>query len=104
MVAAISSAEVELANFKFFASEVPSLCARSATCSADSSPETYKTFFELAIKDEICIKSVDFPIPGCPAIKSTPAGKIPPPKTASRSLIPLEILSCFSFEITSFKF
>ena len=80
----------------------PSLSARSFTCEADSSAETYKTFRSLASEFEVCKSIVDFPIPGSPDNKTSEPSTIPPPKTLSNSLSPVEILES-SLPTISFK-
>ncbi len=89
MVLAMSLAEVELANLRL-SDSAPRRIARSLTWPADSSPETYNTVLVLAISAQTCISKVDLPMPGWPASNVTAPGRIPPPRTISRSLKPVE--------------
>src|SRR5690625_159518 len=76
---------------------IPRRSARSFVCCVDSSPETYNTgnFFS-ANEADICKRSVDFPIPGSPPIKTSEPGTTPPPKTRLNSLIDVVIRGEFS--------
>lgn len=56
------------------------LSALSFICSADSSPDTYKTFPSPFILLHNCKISVDLPIPGSPPSKIREPLTIPPPK------------------------
>jgi hypothetical protein len=75
---------------------MPSRCARSFTCAADSSPHTYTTGPVAQSCAAIWSKSVDFPAPGGPPIKVTLPGTMPPPSTASNSPIPLRMRAIFA--------
>ncbi len=52
----------------------PSRCARSATCSTDSSPVMYSVRCAAPSAALACNSSVDFPMPGSPPISTTPPG------------------------------
>ena len=67
----------------------PSRCARSATCSTDSSPVTYSAFLAAPMAAIACSSSVDLPIPGSPPSRMTPPGTSPPPSTRSNSSNPV---------------
>ena len=45
---------------------IPNLSALNFICSADSSPDTYKTFPSPFTLSQICKINVDLPIPGSP--------------------------------------
>ena len=64
---------------------IPSLSALSFICSADSSPDTYKTFPSPFILSHICKINVDFPIPGSPPSNTSEPFTNPPPNTLSSS-------------------
>ena len=61
-------------------------------CSADSSPETYKTFPSPLILSHICKINVDLPIPGSPPSNTSDPFTSPPPSTLFNSLNPVFIL------------
>src|SRR3989304_3694314 len=69
---------------------IPNLSALTLICPTDSSPDIYKV---LPILSASWRRSVDLPIPGSPAIKTTCPGTSPPPKTLSSSEILVEILA-----------
>ena len=62
--------------------------ARDFNCFGLSSPETYNVF-AVSIPRTICIRSVDFPIPGSPPMRTSEPCIIPPPRTLSNSAIPV---------------
>ena len=69
---------------------VPNLLARMRTCSALSSPLTYKTLApEFPTAKATCNISVDLPMPGSPPNSTTPPGTEPPPSTRFSSLSPM---------------
>ncbi|MPN02875.1 hypothetical protein SDC9_150096 [bioreactor metagenome] len=88
----ISSILVSVSKDKWEASTF-SLCARSLIWWADSSPETYKTFFVSARVPHNCSRRVDFPTPGSPHNSKREPGTKPPPKTLSSSAILQDTLS-----------
>jgi hypothetical protein len=57
----------------------PILSALILICPSLSSPETYKIL--AGIFNATCKSKVDFPIPGCPPIKTKEPLTIPPPST-----------------------
>ena len=63
--ASIISISVSPRN-NIFSLFIPSLSALIFICSADSSPEMYKTFPSPFTLSHICRIKVDFPIPGSP--------------------------------------
>ena len=66
--------------------ETLSLSLRNLTCTALSSPLTYKALTPaLAMVASVCSTSVDFPIPGSPPIKTREPGAKPPPSVLSNS-------------------
>ena len=68
----------------------PSRSARSRTCTADSSPETYRTEWPAAAsRPSAPAVIVDFPIPGEPPRSTSEPGTIPPPTTRSSSARPV---------------
>ena len=67
----------------------PSRRARSATCSADSSPVTYSTEVVSDRDASACSSSVDLPMPGSPPISTTAPATRPPPSTRSNSSRPV---------------
>ncbi|CFW44741.1 Uncharacterised protein [Bordetella pertussis] len=67
----------------------PSRRARSATCSADSSPVTYNTLVVADSEASACSSSVDLPMPGSPPISTTAPATSPPPSTRSNSSSPV---------------
>ena len=71
---------------------IPSLSALIFICSADSSPETYKTLPSPFILFDSCKIKVDFPIPGSPPSKVKEPFTRPPPSTLSNSSKPVDIL------------
>ena len=71
---------------------IPSLSALIFTCSADSSPDTYKTFPVPVILSQSSRISVDLPIPGSPPKRTKEPFTKPPPKTRFNSPIPVSIL------------
>ena len=75
----------------------PMRLARIPICSADSSPEMYKTFRGLpdarANLSAASSNRVDFPTPGSPASKTHWPATKPPPSTRSNSSIPVEVRS-----------
>ena len=99
IVSSITSISVSPKNIilLFF---IPSLSALNLTCSADSSPETYKTFPVPVILSQSSNIRVDFPIPGSPPSKTSEPLTSPPPKTLLSSPIPVSILDSF-FPTTS---
>ena len=72
------------------------LSALNFICSADSSPETYKTFPSPFILSQTCKINVDFPIPGSPPTNTKEPLTSPPPNTLSSSAYPVEILCASS--------
>ena len=82
---------------------IPSLSALIFICSADSSPETYKTLPSPLILLQSCKIKVDLPIPGSPPTKTREPLTSPPPSTLSSSPIPVLTLAA-SAPITSFNF
>src|SRR5690606_10148675 len=60
-----------------------------ATCSADSSPVTYKTGVARDSDTRACKSKVDFPMPGSPPIRMTAPVTSPPPSTRSNSAMPV---------------
>lgn len=68
MVSSITSISVSPKN-KISSLSIPSLSALIFICSADSSPETYKTFPSPFTLSQICKIRVDLPIPGSPPKK-----------------------------------
>lgn len=58
--------------------------ARSFSCRALSSPETYSIFFSGSLRT-VCSTRVDFPIPGSPPSKTSDPGTRPPPNTRFNS-------------------
>ena len=82
---------------------IPSLSALNFICSADSSPETYRTFPSPFTLLHICNINVDFPIPGSPPNKIREPFTNPPPKTLSNSPNPVEVLT-FSLATYEFNF
>ena len=85
--------DARLGSHEQFASEaIPIRLLRSFICSADSSPETYSTLPERALKLlATCISSVDLPMPGSPPIRTNDPATTPPPSTRSNSEMPLEV-------------
>ena len=82
---------------------IPSLSALSLICSADSSPETYKTLPSPFILSHSSKIRVDFPIPGSPPSKIKDPLTIPPPRTLSNSPNPVDVLdtSCPLYEFNA---
>ena len=68
------------------------LSALNFICSADSSPETYKTFPSPLTLSQSCKIKVDFPIPGSPPTNTKEPLTNPPPNTLSSSAYPVEVL------------
>ena len=68
------------------------LSALNFICSADSSPETYKTFPSPLTLSHSCKIKVDFPIPGSPPTNTKEPLTNPPPNTLSSSAYPVEVL------------
>src|SRR5918992_1480878 len=69
---------------------LPSRSARSFTCAADSSPDTYSTSRPAAARlPSAPVVSVDLPIPGNPPIRTSEPGTRPPPSTRSSSPMPV---------------
>src|SRR5690625_642228 len=76
---------------------IPRRSARNFVCCVDSSPETYNTDNCFSANEaDICKRSVDFPIPGSPPIKTSDPGTTPPPSTRLNSLIDVVIRGYFS--------
>ena len=82
---------------------ISNLSALNLICSADSSPETYKTCPSPLILSQICKIKVDLPIPGSPPSNTKDPLTSPPPRTLSNSSNPVETLTS-SFPTTSFNF
>jgi len=83
-------------------SEAPSRFARSRTCRADSSPDTYSTRPPArAMFASACVSSVDFPMPGSPPTSTTEPSTTPPPSTRSSSPMPEGLRSAASSGISS---
>ena len=82
---------------------IPSLSALNLICSADSSPETYKTLPSPFILSHSSRIRVDLPIPGSPPSKINDPLTIPPPRTLSSSPKPVDILdtSCPLYEFNA---
>ena len=89
IVAAMSSALVLATKLSCSLSSAPKRSALRRTCPADSSPLTYNVGSVRAMAAVTCNNNVLLPMPGCPASRITPPGRIPPPKTVSRSAIPV---------------
>ena len=69
----------------------PSRSARSFTCAADSSPDTYSTRCPAAARlPSAPPVIVDLPMPGAPPISTSEPGTSPPPSTRSNS--PMRVL------------
>lgn len=79
------------------------LSALSFICSADSSPETYKTCPSPFTLSHNCKINVDLPIPGSPPSKINEPFTSPPPKTLSNSSNPVDVL-IVSFASYEFNF
>ena len=75
----------------------PSRSARSLTCAADSSPDTYRTLCPAAARRPSApVVSVDLPMPGDPPINTSDPGTKPPPSTRSSSPMPVRRRSTFA--------
>lgn len=72
--------------------EFRNLSALNFICSADSSPETYKTCPSPFTLSHNCNIKVDLPIPGSPPSKINEPFTSPPPKTLSNSSKPVDVL------------
>ena len=81
---------------------MPNLSALNFICSADSSPETYRTLPSPCTLSQSCKIKVDLPIPGSPPSRTSEPLTKPPPNTLSNSPIPV-CVRIASFPITSFK-
>ena len=69
---------------------LPRRLARMRTCSALSSPLTYRTLAPVfPTAKATCNINVDLPMPGSPPSKTTPPGTEPPPSTRLSSLSPM---------------
>ena len=73
--------------------------ARMRTCACDSSPDRYSTVpsgFVRATFPAVSSNSVDLPIPGSPATRTTEPGTMPPPSTRSNSPNPVGMRATLS--------
>ena len=82
---------------------MPNLIALSLTCSADSSPLTYKVVFVALTAASACNIRVDLPMPGSPPIRTTEPSTKPPPRVLSSSVKPVDKRSLF-WDLTSDRF
>lgn len=88
-VARIVSSEVSVSRLTVLASSARR-SARSLTCNALSSPETYNVACPAASSREAtCNSRVLFPMPGSPPTSTMLPGTIPPPRTKSNSSSPV---------------